>query len=61
MAIQLEDRIARFKLAAGIQDNPDQEGIDQFAHLILEDILATLDEEHLVAQAHWIRRQYHIS
>ena len=60
MPIELEDRLARFKLAAGIQDNPDQEGIDQFAQLILADVLATLDEEYLVAQAHWIRRQYHI-
>jgi hypothetical protein len=61
MAVELEDRIARFKQEAGIQDNPDQEGIDLFADLIHRDIITTLDSEYLVAQAHWIRRQYKIT
>jgi hypothetical protein len=30
------DRIKELKLRAGIQDNPDQEGLDLFAELIIE-------------------------
>jgi hypothetical protein len=32
--------LQKFKLQAGIQDNPDQEGLDLFAQLIVEECMA---------------------
>lgn len=33
----MNKRIQEFKLQAGIQDNPDQEGLDLFAELIIQE------------------------
>jgi hypothetical protein len=33
----MNDRIREFKLQAGIEDNPDQEGLDLFAELIVKE------------------------
>jgi hypothetical protein len=33
----MNERIKQLKLHAGIQDNPDQEGLDLFAELIVKD------------------------
>jgi ferredoxin-thioredoxin reductase catalytic subunit len=33
----MNEKINQFKQQAGIQDNPDQEGLDLFAKLILEE------------------------
>jgi hypothetical protein len=36
----MTDRIRELKLQAGIQDNPDQEGLDLFAELLVAKVLA---------------------
>ena len=33
----MNEKIKQFKLQAGIQDNPDQEGLDLFAELIVQE------------------------
>ena len=37
--------LTELKLKAGIQDNPDQEGLDLFAQLIVEECAAVADQE----------------
>ena len=39
----MNDRIKKLKLQAGIQDNPDQEGLDLFAELIVQECAALAD------------------
>jgi hypothetical protein len=40
----MNERIKELKLQAGIQDNPDQEGLDLFADLIIRDIHKFVDD-----------------
>jgi hypothetical protein len=35
--LYVNNRINEFKLRAGIEDNPDQEGLDLFAQLIIDE------------------------
>jgi predicted glycosyl hydrolase (DUF1957 family) len=37
------NRITEFKLRAGIQDNPDQEGLDLFAELIIKECIELVE------------------
>ena len=39
----MKDRINKLKLKAGIQDNPDQEGLDLFAELIIQECAQLAD------------------
>jgi len=40
----MNERIKELKQQAGIQDNPDQEGLDQFAELIVAECLGIVDD-----------------
>ena len=48
----MNERIREFKLKAGIQDNPDQEGLDLFAELIVREC-AGLCSDPVVVLQHW--------
>ena len=39
----MNNQIKKLKLQAGIEDNPDQEGIDLFAQLLIEECVAVAD------------------
>jgi hypothetical protein len=39
----MKDRIQYLKQCAGIEDNPDQEGLDLFAQLLIEECVALAD------------------
>jgi hypothetical protein len=39
----MKDRIKEFKLQAGIEHNPDQQGLDLFAELIIKECVALAD------------------
>ncbi len=53
-------RIKELKLRAGIQDNPDQEGLDLFAELIIESCaeLADCPNSFKHRSGHKIRRYF---
>ena len=42
----MNERVHRLKLQAGINDNPDQEGLDLFAQLIVEECAGFADEHN---------------
>lgn len=42
----MTDLLQQLKQQAGIQDNPDQEGLDQFAELIILECVKVADAEH---------------
>ena len=41
-----DEEIAPFKLQAGIQDNPDQEGIELFAKLIIQECIKEVEFQY---------------
>lgn len=42
--IDTDDIVGKLKLQAGIQDNPDQEGLELFAQLVIQECLKAVDE-----------------
>ena len=41
--LDTNDIVAQLKKQAGIQDNPDQEGLDLFAQLVIQECLKAVD------------------
>jgi hypothetical protein len=39
----MENTIKQFKIQAGVQDNPDQEGLNLFAKLIIQECLSVVE------------------
>lgn len=42
----MHSKINKLKLQAGIQDNPDQEGLDLFAKLIIQECCKSIGDGH---------------
>ena len=57
----MNERIRELKQQAGIQDNPDQEGLDLFAELIVRECLRQVEEQYkpvledeiMMKDTHW--------
>ena len=52
----MSERIQLLKQQAGIEDNPDQEGLDQFAELIVRECINVISESREVRQTAYYYR-----
>jgi len=52
----MSERIQLLKQQAGIDDNPDQEGLDQFAELIVRECINVISESREVRQTAYYYR-----